>query len=301
MTTISEVTPEMAGAAPEEIEISVEDHVDFTNAAKEEHDRSTNNLNENFFEADAWFQQPVDDGWLAKTGNIFVEHAIPGTPDEIQKTSKLPPTIALAATFDTEPTSSFSDDGSSTTSEDVNIQEIMSDFSCLSVLEVSTIMEEQEKDRNLSKIQEIQQEQEQIDQGLQLLHDDSTFQHSEMNEDTLELLGEEDDHSENIDYDSALDFGNNTGANIPETNLVVKTEDREKIEVPPSKEMTENEVELPDSKAISTTKSEQTASDANTEDSIDAPMDELQGRLYNNAKPKPKQSNTRGFFGYFKF
>ena len=89
-----------------------------------------------------------------------MEHAIPGTPDEIQKTSKLPPTIALAATFDTEPTSSFSDDGSSTTSEDVNIQEIMSDFSCLSVLEVSTIMEEQEKDRNLSKIQEIQQEQE---------------------------------------------------------------------------------------------------------------------------------------------
>lgn len=231
MTTISEVTPELTGAAPEEIEVSIEDHIHFTNAAKEEHDRSTNDLNENFFETDAWFQQPVDDGWLPKTGNIFMEHATSGTPDDIQKTSALPPAIELAATFDTEPTSSVSDDGSSTTSEDVNIQEMMSDFSCLSVLEVSAIMEEQEKDRTLSKIQEIQQEQEQIDQHLQLLHDDSTFQHSEINEDTLELLGEEDDHSENTDDNSALDFGNNTGANIPETNLVVKIEDREKNEV----------------------------------------------------------------------
>ncbi len=267
MTTILEVPPEVDGVPPEEIEISIEQHADLMNATPEGLNNSTNNgLNGIFFDTDVWFEDPVDDEGSANKEDIFVNLSAekPRKVDSDQKTSKLPPTIALATTFDTEPTSSVSGDEFSTASPDVNIQELMSDFSSLSVLEVSAIMEEQEKGRDLSKVEEIQREQEQIDQGLQLLVEEE----------------DEDDESEMI-ADSAEDFGNNN-----ETNLEKQEKDLSPAHV--------------EEKAISTSTSDETASGILAEEWEDAPLDELQGRLSKTGKSKHKQPSAKGYLGLFK-
>lgn len=266
MTTILEVPPEVDGAPPEEIEVSIEQHADLMNTTPEGLNSSANNdLNDIVFDNDVWFEDPVDDEGSAKKEDIFVSLSPekPRKVDSYPKASKLPPTIALATTFDTEPTSSVSGDEFSTASADVDIQELMSDFSSLSVLEVSAIMEEQKKGRDLSKVEEIQREQDQIDQGLQL------------------LVEEEDDESEMI-ANIADDFGNSNETNLEKREKDLSTEHAEE-------------------KAISTSTSDETTSDILAEDCEDAPMDELQGHLSKNAKSKHKQqSGAKGYFGLFK-
>ena len=173
MTPIVEVPPaDLDGVLPEEIEVTIEEHADLVKGTKGEPEFSADNdLNRIFFESDVWFEDPVDDEGSANKEDIFVNLSAEQPPKQksVQKTSKLPPAITLATTFDTEPTSSVSGDESSTASADVIIQELMSDFSSLSAVEVSAIMEEQKKGRDLSKVEEIQEEQDQIDRALELL------------------------------------------------------------------------------------------------------------------------------------
>ena len=264
MTPIVEVPPaERGGVLPEEIEVTIEEHADLVKEAKGGPEFSADNdLNQIFLDSDVWFEDPADDEGSANKEDLFVNLRAEEQPPKqksVQKTSKLPPAITLATTFDTEPTSSVSGDESSTASADVIIQELMSDFSSLSALEVSAIMEEQKKGQDLSKVEEIQEEQDQIDKALELLVEEE----------------DGDDDSEMVP-DVALDlFNNHEDANLEKGD------------------------EHAEDKVANTSTSDEKTTDTVDEFFEEAPMDEIQGHLSKSTKSKHKQANGRGYFGLF--
>jgi len=131
-----------------------------------------------------------------------------------------PPPLSLSTTFDTATTlgteisyvseeEEHDRDGYSTSSGDTDQDVLLvpqtKEFSCLSIPDIATIMEEQQQKQEQVKQIEVQQEQKEIDEVLQRLRHDvesGTESYSEMNNETLQCLRLELEHiqvvSENI-------------------------------------------------------------------------------------------------------
>jgi len=185
-------------------------------------------------------------------------------PDE-KPSQSLPPPLSLATTFDTEQ-SSFSDEEErdrevylTTSDHDLAFLPPMEEFSRMSIVDITTVIEEQKRIQEQIKLSEVQQEQDEIDQALQFLHDGSesgTDMYSY--EGTLEWLETEVDHAELISElateicndDGRYARGNNTVAIAAQPSLltteVEEVESKEPADtMPTSQNEAENDVSPP--------------------------------------------------------
>jgi len=278
MSAFTVVNPDLNRGIRKDFEVLIEENERLMEAAREEISRSTSGDSTHHFSESNNPAQNVHDARPVKEAGVgesqkegifksidivskkeeqrtsyfsraskIVTTAFKLKQSDKQPSQSLPPPLSLATTFDTEQSSCSDEEErdrevySTTSDHDFAFLPPTEEFSRMSIVDITTVIEEQKRIQEQIRLSEVQQEQDEIDQALQFLHDGSesgTDMYSY--EGTLEWLETEVDHAELVSEiaseicndDGGYTKGNNTVVIAAEPSLLTTEEEEAEFEEP---------------------------------------------------------------------